>query len=113
MTDRTVTQVRAQTPLADYTTWRVGGPAEWLVEPSHSDEIDGLLAWARQRDLVCRVIGAGSNLLIHDDGLPGLTLCLRKLQGATIDANSGVVDALAGEPPVSYTHLTLPTICSV
>ena len=98
MTDRTVTQVRAQTPLADYTTWRVGGPAEWLVEPSHTDEIDGLLDWARQRDLVCRVIGAGSNLLIHDDGLPGLTLCLRKLQGATIDANSGVVDALAGEP---------------
>ena len=30
--------------------------------------------------------------------VPGLTLCLRKLQGATIDASSGVVDALAGEP---------------
>jgi len=44
------------------------------------------------------VIGAGSNLLIHDDGLPGLTLSLRKLQGATLNADNGVVEALAGEP---------------
>ena len=91
-------EARAQAPLAEYTTWRVGGPAEWLVEPTSLDHIETWLLWARNRDLACRVIGAGSNLLIHDDGLPGLTLCLRKLQGVTIDPNSGLVEALAGEP---------------
>jgi UDP-N-acetylmuramate dehydrogenase len=44
------------------------------------------------------VIGAGSNLLIADAGLPGLTLCLRRLQGSQLDAESGQVKALAGEP---------------
>jgi UDP-N-acetylmuramate dehydrogenase len=46
----------------------------------------------------CRVIGAGSNLLIHDDGLPGLSLCLRKLQGLEFDPTDGTVEVLAGEP---------------
>jgi UDP-N-acetylmuramate dehydrogenase len=45
-----------------------------------------------------RVIGAGSNLLIADRGLPGLTLCNRRLQGSRVDGESGVVEAEAGEP---------------
>lgn len=93
-----VQDARSQVSLADYTTWRVGGPAEWLAEPTTLEEIQDWLLWARERDLLCRVIGAGSNLLIHDNGLPGLTLCLRKLQGVNMDASSGVVEALAGEP---------------
>ncbi|MGB1416292.1 MAG: UDP-N-acetylmuramate dehydrogenase [Synechococcus sp.] len=93
-----VQDARSQVSLADYTTWRVGGPAEWLAEPTTLEEIQDWLLWARERDLLCRVIGAGSNLLIHDNGLPGLTLCLRKLQGVSMDASSGVVEALAGEP---------------
>jgi UDP-N-acetylmuramate dehydrogenase len=44
------------------------------------------------------VIGAGSNLLVSDAGLEGLTLCNRRLQGAALDAGSGVIEAQAGEP---------------
>ncbi|MAV10046.1 MAG: UDP-N-acetylenolpyruvoylglucosamine reductase [Synechococcus sp. MED850] len=84
--------------LADFTTWRVGGPAEWLAEPSSIEETSAWLTWAHQQRMPCRVIGAGSNLLIHDAGLPGLTLCLRKLQGVTLDRSEGDVVALAGEP---------------
>ncbi len=90
--------MRSNVPLADFTTWRVGGPAQWLLEPTSVNDTLEALQWAKQNHLPCRVIGAGSNLLIHDDGLPGLTLSLRKLQGATVDASSGVVEALAGEP---------------
>ena len=90
--------MRSNVPLADFTTWRVGGPAQWLLEPTSVNDTLEALQWAEQNQLTCRVIGAGSNLLIHDDGLPGLTLSLRKLQGATVDANSGVLEALAGEP---------------
>ncbi|EAQ70299.1 UDP-N-acetylenolpyruvoylglucosamine reductase [Synechococcus sp. RS9909] len=90
--------LKRQVSLAEYTTWRVGGPAEWLAEPSHDEQLDALLQWAQDEGLPCRVIGAGSNLLIHDDGLPGLTLCLRKLQGSDLNADSGAVSAWAGEP---------------
>ena len=88
----------ANANLADYTTWRVGGRAEWLAEPTTIAETIAWVEWAQQQAVPCQVIGAGSNLLIHDDGLPGLSLCLRKLQDHNIDAQSGVIDALAGEP---------------
>ena len=90
--------LRPQVPLAGYTTWKVGGPAEWLAEPTDLEQLSNLMAWAQQRQMPWRVIGAGSNLLISDAGLPGLTLCLRKLQGMSVDASTGVVEALAGEP---------------
>lgn len=91
-------QPRCQVPLAEFTTWRVGGPAEWLAEPTTPEETSAWLAWAQQKGVACRVIGAGSNLLIDDEGLPGLTICLRKLQGVTLDERDGCVLALAGEP---------------
>ena len=86
-----------QVPLAGYTTWRVGGPAQWLAEPNDPDQIPTLLSWAADACLPVRVIGAGSNLLIADEGLPGLTLCLRRLQGADLNAKTGRVRALGGE----------------
>lgn len=94
----TPSQPRSQVSLADFTTWRVGGPAEWLAEPATIAETISLLQWARGKGLPCRVIGAGSNLLISDQGLEGLTICLRKLQGVQLDQQSGMVEALAGEP---------------
>ena len=87
-----------QVSLANYTTWRVGGPAEWLAEPNDAEQCLALLQWAQAEGLNTQVIGAGSNLLIADAGLPGLTLCLRRLQGSQLDAESGQVKALAGEP---------------
>jgi UDP-N-acetylmuramate dehydrogenase len=90
--------LRDQVPLADFTTWRVGGRAEWFAEPESVAELQELLRWARERHLAVQVLGAGSNLLIHDEGLPGLSLCNRRLQGSRIDPASGVVRAMAGEP---------------
>ena len=89
---------RQNVSLAEFTTWRVGGPARWIIEPESVDEVLAALQWAKANGQPCQVIGAGSNLLIHDNGLPGLTLSLRRLQGAELDSNSGVIEALAGEP---------------
>lgn len=89
---------RQVVPLSDFTTWKVGGPAEWFAEPASQPELIALAAWAVQNHLSYRCIGAGSNLLIADAGLAGLTLCNRRLQGCRIDADSGWVEAEAGEP---------------
>ncbi|MEB3316998.1 MAG: UDP-N-acetylmuramate dehydrogenase [Cyanobacteriota bacterium] len=90
--------IRQGVTLRDYTTWRVGGPAEWFAEPGSQAELIALASWAVAGGLTFRCIGAGSNLLIADAGLPGLTLCNRRLQGSVLDAREGWVEAEAGEP---------------
>ncbi|MEB3168163.1 MAG: UDP-N-acetylmuramate dehydrogenase [Synechococcaceae cyanobacterium] len=90
--------LRQAVALADFTTWKVGGPAEWFGEPASRQELLAQLAWGRSRGMPLRWIGAGSNLLIADDGLAGLTLCGRRLQGSRLDPQEGWVDAEAGEP---------------
>jgi len=91
-------ELRQGVSLQEFTTWRVGGPAEWFAEPADGAQLIALARWARERQLPLRVIGAGSNLLIADQGLAGLTVCIRRLQGSRVDGESGVVEAEAGEP---------------
>lgn len=90
--------LRQAIPLGAFTTWKVGGPAEWFAEPTTAAALIALLNWARRQGVPQRCIGAGSNLLISDLGLEGLTLCLRRLQGTALEAASGLVEAQAGEP---------------
>ncbi len=84
--------------LSKYTTLRVGGPAEWLGEPENINELKGMLSWAISKNLNVQIIGAGSNLLISDFGLEGLSLCMRKFQGSRFDQTTGIIEAFGGEP---------------
>ena len=84
--------------LDEFTTWKVGGTAEWFAEPVHQGDIRALVGWSGQHRLPLHCIGAGSNLLIADGGLGGLTLCNRRLQGSCLDASGGWIEAEAGEP---------------
>ncbi len=83
--------------LANFTTWRIGGPAEWIAQPKNIEEIQYLINWIIKKKISCNIIGAGSNLLINDRGLKGLTLCMRNLKGIKIDKSSGIIDVLGGE----------------
>jgi UDP-N-acetylmuramate dehydrogenase len=98
ITDRIPAGLRRAVALADFTTWKVGGPAEWFAEPETTVQLIALGRWARSEGLQLQLIGAGSNLLIADDGLGGLTLCNRRLQGSALDGGSGLIEAQAGEP---------------
>ncbi|MBD1193898.1 UDP-N-acetylmuramate dehydrogenase [Vulcanococcus sp. Clear-D1] len=98
MTPPTPLGLRRSVELAEYTTWRVGGPAQWFAEPESALQLQALLAWAQAEALPALVIGAGSNLLVSDAGLEGLTLCNRRLQGAALDPSTGLIEAQAGEP---------------
>ena len=90
--------IRQAVPLREFTTWRVGGPACWFGEPGSAEELIQQASWAVSQGLPFRCIGAGSNLLIADEGLPGLTLCSRRLQGSVLEPGDGWVEAEAGEP---------------
>jgi UDP-N-acetylmuramate dehydrogenase len=77
---------------------KVGGAAEYFISPRSSTELAESLAWASDRLLPITIIGAGSNLLISDEGLAGLVICTRHLRGIAFDETSGQVNAAAGEP---------------
>lgn len=60
--------------LAPWTTFKIGGPAEWFVETSLTAELVEALDWARQRDIPWFVFGGGSNVLVSDRGIKGLVI---------------------------------------
>jgi UDP-N-acetylmuramate dehydrogenase len=90
--------IRANVSLAGLTSMRVGGAAEYFISPRSSTELAESFAWACDRNLPITIIGAGSNLLISDQGLSGLVVCTRHLRGIEFDQHSGQVTAAAGEP---------------
>ena len=58
--------VRAEEPLSAHTTFAIGGPAEWLVEPASAEEVRDVVALCREADAAWRVLGLGSNILAAD-----------------------------------------------
>lgn len=70
-------RVTVNEPLKPLTTIRIGGPADLLVAPADEDDLLAALAWAREHRLPWHILGAGSNLLVPDEGLRGLVLRTR------------------------------------
>ncbi|HTK29077.1 MAG TPA: UDP-N-acetylmuramate dehydrogenase [Vicinamibacterales bacterium] len=67
-------RVRRQAPVAPFTTFRVGGPADWLVETRSGDEIAAALGIAAEAGVPVTVLGGGSNVLVADAGIRGLVI---------------------------------------
>jgi UDP-N-acetylmuramate--alanine ligase len=66
--------VRLYEPLAKHTTLRVGGPAQFWVEPRDENAFAELIRFCRQENLPLFVIGRGSNLLVRDGGIAGVVV---------------------------------------
>lgn len=84
--------------LGRYTSYRVGGPAEWFALPRTQDELEASVIWAADQGVPITLLGAGSNLLVSDRGLPGLVICTRHLRYMTFDQDATRVTVAAGEP---------------
>ncbi len=70
--------VRLYEPLAEHTTLRVGGPAQFWVEPATREALRNLLQFCSGSGLPVFVLGRGSNLLVRDGGIPGVTVRLHR-----------------------------------
>ena len=70
-------RISRHAPLARYTTFRIGGPADWLVEVRSTEELLGVIAAAREDATPLTLLGGGSNVLIADAGIRGLVVRLR------------------------------------
>ena len=90
--------IKPQIPLGQLTSFRVGGPADWYVAPRTLDELQASLEWASYQGLPVTVLGAGSNLLVSDSGLPGLVIGTRRLRQTQFDEATAQITVGAGEP---------------
>ena len=82
-------------PMARHTTFKVGGPADLFVAPSSVDEISACVAAAQETGVPWRVLGAGSNVLVADEGVRGLVIHLGK-NYSSIAINGTFIYAQAG-----------------
>lgn len=67
-------EVKIDEPLARYTTARLGGPADLLIEATSADELGAVVVAARSMQLPITILGGGANVLISDAGVRGLTI---------------------------------------
>lgn len=67
-------KIARDAPVAQYTSFRVGGPADYLARPANAAALRQVLGWARQAALPITVIGGGSNLIVSDRGARGLVI---------------------------------------
>ena len=85
--------MKEHVPLSRYTTLGTGGPARWFDTPDTEQALVERLAWAASEGVAVAVVGLGSNLLVADDGFPGLVL---KLAGELAKAEAAERRLVAG-----------------
>jgi UDP-N-acetylmuramate dehydrogenase len=84
-------------PLKRYTAWKIGGPADALLEPEDAEELIGAVKKAREHGIPVTVLGGGTNVLVRDGGIRGLTIRLAKslrrveIEGERVTAEAGVL----------------------
>jgi UDP-N-acetylmuramate--alanine ligase len=89
-------EVRLYEPLSKHTTLRVGGPAQFWVEPRNEAAFAELIRFCRQENLPICVIGRGSNLLVRDGGIRGVVVHPCGGEFDRIDVNGEEITAGVG-----------------
>lgn len=88
--------VRLDEPLAPHTWLQVGGPAEFFAEPRSIDELAALVRRCRDEELPVRILGGGSNVLVRDEGVPGVVIRLADPGFADIERHGRRLNAGGG-----------------
>jgi UDP-N-acetylmuramate dehydrogenase len=84
-------------PLKRYTAWKIGGPADVLLEPKTVDDLISAIEKAREHNVPVTILGGGTNVLVRDGGIRGLTIRLAKslrdveIEGTSVTADAGVL----------------------
>ena len=88
---------RKDTPMRDYTTFRVGGKARFSALPSSVEELKVLLQYLHEHEIApVWFVGRGSNLLVSDNGLDGVVIFTWGLSGLKTEGNTLIADAGVG-----------------
>ena len=95
-------RVKRGEPLAPYTTLRIGGKADWFIQPQDNSELGQVLDLAEDRNIPWFVLGQGSNLLVSDRGVRGLVIHLSSprqgIKTKTLRNSQVLLEVEAGVP---------------
>ena len=89
-------ELRFYEPMAKHTSFKIGGPAEVMAFPKNREELAQLLKASALLDCKPAILGAGTNILAPDAGLPGLTICLKDCMGGMEEAGDCRIRVGAG-----------------
>jgi UDP-N-acetylmuramate dehydrogenase len=94
--------IERNVPLKGLTSWLVGGSADWFAQPQTVAQLKEALALSRLAGLPPTLLAGGTNVLISDKGVRGMTIALRKLSQLTTHEDQGtngrrlVIECLSG-----------------
>ena len=80
-------------PLSRWTTWKVGGPAEYLIFPTTVEKVAWVVKIAKSNNIPIVVLGNGSNVLVKDKGIKGIVINTSKLQKSEVKGTSIFAEA--------------------
>lgn len=89
-------ELRFQEPMALHTSFRIGGPCEIMAFPKNTEELSEILNQSALLDCTPAILGAGTNVLAPDGGLPGLTVCLKDCLGGMEQVDETHIRVMAG-----------------
>lgn len=78
--------IRSQEPLSGHTTFRIGGPAKWYVEPDTTEELILVVRYLREQGEPYYILGNGSNILVNDAGIDGVVVCTHNGRGGSLES---------------------------
>lgn len=97
----TTKDIKVNEPMSKHTTFRIGGPADYLATPANAKELVDLINVAKENNLPITLIGNGSNLLVRDNGIRGLVIKIanqmaaENINGNVLTFDAGISLALA------------------
>ena len=91
-------EIQKQVSLKQFTGWKVGGQAQYFCAPKNLDELKQGCLFGREKNLPINILSGGTNSLISDQGIPGLVIHLKHLQGFKVikDKNHIQILSLSG-----------------
>ncbi|QQS59547.1 UDP-N-acetylmuramate dehydrogenase [Candidatus Peregrinibacteria bacterium] len=93
-------KMRHDVPLSQFSTFRIGGPADFLIFAETKDHVEEALQFAEEKHLPVFFLGGGSNVLFSDFGFRGLVICLKNRN--VIEESPGIFCVEAGVPNVLF-----------
>ncbi|MEN6325209.1 MAG: UDP-N-acetylmuramate dehydrogenase [Syntrophomonas sp.] len=91
-----VDRIKINEPMKDHTSFKVGGPADYMVTPENVEELKKVIVFCRKKNLSFFILGLGSNILVKDKGIRGVVVKLGNgfknltIDGEQITAEAGI-----------------------
>lgn len=79
--------------LKNHTYTKLGGKADFFVNPSTVEEVQEIVKYANRTDIPFTLLGNGSNVIVRDGGIRGIVLCLKRFLSVKRDGNKVIAES--------------------